>query len=136
MTRRFPRLLAILLTIVAPTVLVAQTGKDMGPAGQFYQPPKTKFKFQPGPKKQGGEIQVTVAKGGHTVEEKNEYAINRYMYGETIQSKPSRYAGCGLARYGRGRVSGEIAREGFERPRTSDQGARAFGPGAQAIQSA
>jgi LPS-assembly protein len=75
MTRRFPRLLAILLTIVAPAVLVAQTGKDMGPAGQFYQPPKTKFKFQPGPKKQGGEIQVTVAKGGHTVEEKNEYAI-------------------------------------------------------------
>src|SRR5437763_6615942 len=75
MTRRFPRLLAILLTIVAPALLVAQTGKDMGPAGQFYQPPKTKFKFQPGPKKQGGEIQVTVAEGGHTVEEKNEYAI-------------------------------------------------------------
>ena len=75
MTRRFPRLLATLLTIVAPAVLVAQTGKDMGPAGQFYQPPKTKFKFQPGPKKQGGEIQVTVATGGHTVEEKNEYAI-------------------------------------------------------------
>src|SRR5438045_9703977 len=75
MTRRFPRLFAILLTIAAPALLVAQTGKDMGPAGQFYQPPKTKFKFQPGPKKQGGEIQVTVAKGGHTVEEKNEYAI-------------------------------------------------------------
>ncbi|HYT79702.1 MAG TPA: LptA/OstA family protein [Actinomycetota bacterium] len=75
MTRRFPRLLAILLTIVAPAVLVAQTGKDMGPAGQFYQPPKTKFKFQPGPKKQGGEIKWHMPPGGHQDVEKDEYAI-------------------------------------------------------------
>src|SRR6266545_2829063 len=75
MTRRFPRLFAILLTILTPAVLIAQAGKDMGPAGQFYQQPKTKFKFQPGPKKTGGDVQVTVAKGGHVTEEKNEYAV-------------------------------------------------------------
>src|ERR1043165_8976719 len=65
MTRRFPRLIAAFLTALAPAVLTAQTGKDMGPAGQYYQPPRTKFKFQPGPKKPGG----------HTTEEKDEYAI-------------------------------------------------------------
>src|SRR5437764_13089818 len=75
MTRRFPRLIAAFLAALAPAVLAAQAGKDMGPAGQYYQPPKTKFKFQPGLKKSGGEIQVTVAKGGHTTEEKDEYAI-------------------------------------------------------------
>lgn len=75
MTRRFPRLLATLLAALTPAVLAAQAGKDMGPAGQYYQPPKTKFKFQPGLKKTGGDIQVTVAKGGHTTEEKDEYAI-------------------------------------------------------------
>src|SRR6266508_2602873 len=75
MTRRFPRLFAFLLTILTPAVLIAQAGKDMGPAGQFYQQPKAKFKFQPGPKKTGGDVQVTVAKGGHVTEEKNEYAV-------------------------------------------------------------
>jgi lipopolysaccharide assembly outer membrane protein LptD (OstA) len=75
MTRRFPRLIAAFLTALAPAVLTAQTGKDMGPAGQYYQPPRTKFKFQPGPKKTGGTIEVTVAQGGHTTEEKDEYAI-------------------------------------------------------------
>ncbi len=73
MTRRFPRLFATLLAAVAPAVLVAQTGKDMGPAGQYYQPPKTKFKFQPGPKKSGGEVQWTAAPNAHISEEKNEY---------------------------------------------------------------
>lgn len=75
MTRRFPRLFAALLAALAPAILTAQTGKDMGPAGQFYQPPKTKFKFQPGLKSKGGTVQVTVAPGGHTTEEKDEYAI-------------------------------------------------------------
>jgi lipopolysaccharide assembly outer membrane protein LptD (OstA) len=75
MTRRFPRLLAALLAVLTPAIAAAQTGKDMGPAGQYYQPPKTKFKFQPGLKKTGGDIQITVAPGGHITEEKNEYAV-------------------------------------------------------------
>ncbi|HEY6138089.1 MAG TPA: LPS assembly protein LptD [Thermoanaerobaculia bacterium] len=73
MTRRFPRLLAVLLAAVTPAIAAAQTGKDMGPAGQYYQPPKTKFKFQPGLKKSGGEVVWTAKEGAHITEEKNEY---------------------------------------------------------------
>jgi LPS-assembly protein len=75
MTRRFPRLFAALLTAATPSLLFAQAGKDMGPAGQYYQTPHQKFRFLQGPKKEGGEVSVEVAKGGHIVEEKNEYAI-------------------------------------------------------------
>src|ERR1043165_9998881 len=73
MTRRLPRLIAAFLTALAPAVLTAQTGKDMGPAGQYYQPPKTKFKFQPGLKKTGGVITWEAAKGAHISEEKGDY---------------------------------------------------------------
>jgi LPS-assembly protein len=73
MTRRFPRLFAILLTVLTPAVLMAQAGKDMGPAGQYYQQPKPKFKFQPGPKKTGGDVEWKAAPGAHITEEKNEY---------------------------------------------------------------
>jgi len=70
MTRRFPRLFAIFLTLLAPAVLLAQAGKDMGPAGQFYQPPKTKFKFQPGLKKTGGDVVWEAAPNARISEEK------------------------------------------------------------------
>jgi lipopolysaccharide assembly outer membrane protein LptD (OstA) len=73
MTRRFPRLFATFLAVLTPAVLAAQAGKDMGPAGQYYQPPKTKFKFQPGLKKTGGVITWEAAKGAHISEEKGDY---------------------------------------------------------------
>src|SRR5882724_10756108 len=54
--RNLRRLLATALLLAIPPMLFAQAGKDMGPAGQFYKKPQTKFKVTPGVKKQGGDV--------------------------------------------------------------------------------
>jgi Organic solvent tolerance protein OstA len=52
-------LVAATLLLATVPALFAQAGKDMGPAGQFYKKPQTKFKVTPGVKKQGGEVKYT-----------------------------------------------------------------------------
>jgi LPS-assembly protein len=72
------RLVRALLLLAVPaafsTPLFAQ-GKDMGPAGQYYAQPKKKVRIIPAPRKQGGEVEMTVAQGGHIEEVKDEYTI-------------------------------------------------------------
>jgi lipopolysaccharide transport LptD-like protein len=72
MTRRF---LVFLLSTLTPPALLAQ-GKDMGQAQQYYKqpPPRQRFKFIT-PPKPGGEVQISVAKGGRWEMVKDEYAI-------------------------------------------------------------
>ena len=75
MTRTF---LAALLLSLFSTALFAQ-GKDMGPAAQYYGPPKPigkRFKFAPGPT-QGGckEVEWGTAPNGHTEFVRDEYVI-------------------------------------------------------------
>lgn len=70
-------LLAGFLLALASTTLLAQ--KDMGPAGQYYSPPKAvgkKFKFAPGPKEGGcKEIEFGTAPNGRTEYVREEYVI-------------------------------------------------------------
>ncbi|MEO8035420.1 MAG: LPS assembly protein LptD [Acidobacteriota bacterium] len=66
-------LLAAVLLTGAATPLFAQ-GKDMGPAGQYYQQNK-KFKIVPAAPTKGGEVTWQVAKGGRQEIEKDEYAL-------------------------------------------------------------
>src|ERR1043166_7798214 len=70
------RTAAALLLATAPSLLFAQAGKNMGPAGQYYNQPKPKFKVTPGIKKTGsGEVQMTAAPGGRQEFVRDEYAI-------------------------------------------------------------
>ncbi|MGH9420930.1 MAG: LptA/OstA family protein, partial [Thermoanaerobaculia bacterium] len=68
------RTAAALFLAAAPSLLFAQ-GKDMGPAGQYYNQPKPKFKFTPGLKKTGGDVKWEVGKGGRQEVVPGEYAI-------------------------------------------------------------
>src|ERR1041385_4912652 len=69
------RLLAAALVLAAaPALLVAQV-KDMGPAGQYYNQKKPKFRVMPGIKKKGGEVKVSAAPGGRQEFVRDEYAI-------------------------------------------------------------
>jgi LPS-assembly protein len=68
------RTAAALFLAAAPSLLFAQ-GKDMGPAGQYYNQPKPKFKFTPGVKKSGGDVKWQVAPGGKQEVVRDEYAI-------------------------------------------------------------
>ena len=69
------RTAAALLLATAPSLLFAQV-KNMGPAGQFYNQPKPKFKVTPGIKKTGsGEVQMSAAPGGRQEFVRDEYAI-------------------------------------------------------------
>jgi LPS-assembly protein len=69
------RTAAALLLATAPSLLFAQV-KNMGPAGQYYNQPKPKFKVTPGVKKNGsGEVQMSAAPGGRQEFVRDEYAI-------------------------------------------------------------
>jgi LPS-assembly protein len=74
MTTRFLRKIAVALLALLPAAALGQT-KDLGQAQQFYQQPKAKFGFVPGPKAGGGDVHVTLAPGGRIVTEKDEYSI-------------------------------------------------------------
>ena len=69
----FLRTAAALLLATAPSLLVAQAGKNMGPAGQFYNQPKPKFKVTPGIKKTGGDIKFRSTTKQEVV--RDEYAL-------------------------------------------------------------
>ena len=60
------RTAAALLLATAPSLLFAQAEKNMGPAGQYYNQPKPKFKVTPGLKKNGGDVKFrsTAQTGG------------------------------------------------------------------------
>jgi LPS-assembly protein len=62
------------IAMLAASSLLAQAGKDIGPAGQYYKQNR-RFKFVAPPKKEGGEIRWTLPPGGHQEIEKDEYAI-------------------------------------------------------------
>ncbi|HSY47534.1 MAG TPA: LPS assembly protein LptD [Thermoanaerobaculia bacterium] len=70
----FLRSAAALFLATAPSLLFAQ-GKDMGPAGQYYNQPKPKFHVTPGVKKKGGDVTWHVAEGGRQEVVRDEYAI-------------------------------------------------------------
>jgi LPS-assembly protein len=71
----FLRTAAALLLATAPSLLFAQ-GKDMGPAGQFYNKPKPKFKVSLGVKKSGGDVKIShLTPGGRDEYVRDEYAI-------------------------------------------------------------
>lgn len=70
----FLRTAAALFLATAPSLLFAQ-GKDMGPAGQYYNQPKPKFKMTMGVKKKGGDVTWDVAQGGRQEVVRDEYAI-------------------------------------------------------------
>ncbi|MEA2329247.1 MAG: LPS-assembly protein, partial [Thermoanaerobaculia bacterium] len=67
------RTAAALLLATAPSLLSAQAGKNMGPAGQFYNQPKPKFKVTPGIKKGGGDIKFRSTTKQEVV--RDEYAL-------------------------------------------------------------
>src|SRR4051794_14452764 len=67
------RTAAALLIATAPSLLFAQAGKNMGPAGQFYNQPKPKFKVTPGIKKTGGDIKFRSTTKQEVV--RDEYAL-------------------------------------------------------------
>lgn len=69
------RTAAALLLASVPTLLHAQAGKDMGQAGQFYNPGKPKFHFTPGIKDKRGNVTVHTAPGGRQEFVPGEYAI-------------------------------------------------------------
>jgi len=71
----FLRTAAALLLATAPSLLFAQAGKNMGPAGQFYNQPKPKFKITPGIKKGGGDVTWSTAAGGRQEMVRDEYFI-------------------------------------------------------------
>jgi LPS-assembly protein len=68
------RTAAALFLATAPSLLFGQ-GKNMGPAGQYYNQPKPKFRVTPGVKKKGGDVTFTVAEGGRQELVRDEYAI-------------------------------------------------------------
>jgi LPS-assembly protein len=71
------RTAAALLLATTPSLLFAQAAKNMGPAGQYYNQPKPKFKVTPGLKKnQGGDIKIShLTVGGKDEYVRDEYAI-------------------------------------------------------------
>lgn len=70
----FLRTAAALFLATAPSLLFAQ-GKDMGPAGQYYNQPKPKFHVTPGVKKTGGDVTWSFAPGGRQEVVRDEYLI-------------------------------------------------------------
>ncbi len=70
----FLRTAAALFLATAPSLLFAQ-GKDMGPAGQYYNQPKPKFHVTPGVKKTGGDVTWSTAPGGRQEVVRDEYLI-------------------------------------------------------------
>jgi LPS-assembly protein len=71
----FLRTAAALFLATAPSLLFAQ-GKDMGPAGQYYNKPKPKFKVSLGVKKSGGDVKIShLTPGGRDEYVRDEYAI-------------------------------------------------------------
>src|SRR5258708_6362777 len=70
----FLRTAAALFLAAAPSLLFAQ-GKDMGPAGRYYNQQKPKFRVAPGVKKKGGEVTWTVAPDGREQVVRDEYLI-------------------------------------------------------------
>ncbi len=69
------RTAAALFLAAAPSLLFAQ-GKDMGPAGRYYNPQKPKFHVTPGVKKQGGDVKIShLTPGGKDELVRDEYAI-------------------------------------------------------------
>src|SRR5258708_12500671 len=65
-------LVAALVLAAAPGLLFAQV-KDMGPAGQFYNQPKPKFRVTPGLKKKGGDVKFSAKVNDQFV--RDEYPI-------------------------------------------------------------
>ena len=66
---------AALFLAIAPSMLLGQ-GKDMGPAGQYYNQPKPKFHITPGVKKSGGDVKIShLTPGGRDEYVRDEYAI-------------------------------------------------------------
>jgi LPS-assembly protein len=71
----FLRTAAALFLATVPSLLFAQ-GKDMGPAGQYYNQPKPKFHVTPGVKKKGGDVKIShLTPGGKDEYVQDEYAI-------------------------------------------------------------
>ncbi len=71
----FLRTAAALFLAAAPSLLFAQ-GKDMGPAGRYYNQQKPKFHVAPGPRKKGGEVKIShLTAGGVDQYVRDEYAI-------------------------------------------------------------
>ena len=71
----FLRTAAALVLATAPSLLFAQA-KNMGPAGQYYNQKKPKFRVTGGIKKEGGEVKIAHTSPGGTDEYvRDEYAI-------------------------------------------------------------